>query len=66
MWIPSKAALRAGKIDANQWNYDSIGYSSIALGTNSIAHGYYSLSMGMNTEAKGVASIALGLRDSDC
>ncbi len=46
MWIPSKAAFRAGLVTADKWDAANIGTQSIAMGydnqanTNSVAIGY--------------------------
>ncbi|MFA4906457.1 MAG: hypothetical protein WC645_08150, partial [Candidatus Margulisiibacteriota bacterium] len=74
MWIPSKAAFRAGYVDGAQWDDASIGsystamgayttasgYSSIALGNGATANGYSSTAMGRDTIANGLISTALG------
>ena len=42
MWLPSKAALRAGylnKFNSQNWDHDSIGKYSVAFGSNSQALG---------------------------
>jgi hypothetical protein len=40
MWIPEKAAFRAGAIDASQWNNSNIGLYSAALGYSTTAESY--------------------------
>ena len=43
MWIPDKAALRAGAVNGNQWQPDSIGfYSSVTGGLDNKVKGQYS------------------------
>jgi hypothetical protein len=32
MWVPSRAAFRAGMVDGAQWNHDSIGYATFSGG----------------------------------
>jgi hypothetical protein len=32
MWYADKAALRVGRVTANQWDKDSIGLYSVAMG----------------------------------
>ncbi|MBM2816769.1 MAG: hypothetical protein HW421_3531 [Ignavibacteria bacterium] len=65
MWIPEKAAIRAGRIEgagATLWNYNynHIGDYSVAMGLNCEADGDYSLAIGTHCYANGIASIALG------
>lgn len=60
MWYPRKAAFRAGYINGNQWDADSIGNYSTAMGQNSLASGEYSTSMGEETKASGYAAVAMG------
>jgi hypothetical protein len=74
MWYPDKAAFRAGYVDNNNWDKDSIGqYSfasgnktrasgltSTALGFLSKAFGNYSTAIGFSANAGGVFSVALG------
>src|SRR4030095_11451175 len=59
MWYPDKAAFRAGYVSGTQWNKDSIGIHSIAMGQNSKATGFSSVSMGSSI-ARGDYSVALG------
>ncbi len=61
MWIPSKFAFRAGQVSSNQWDNDSIGAYSAALGANNKAVGAYSFAAGLGCTARGNgASIAMG------
>ncbi|MGI6475881.1 MAG: tail fiber domain-containing protein [Candidatus Dojkabacteria bacterium] len=60
MWIPSKAAFRAGYVDSTQWNAANIGDYSVAMGYNTIASGEDSTAMGSATTAYGYASTAMG------
>ena len=63
MWLPSKAALRAGylnKFNSQNWDHDSIGKYSVAFGSNSQALGNNSLAMGTACYASGFGSIAIG------
>ncbi len=62
MWIPEKAAFRAGKVDGEQWDMDSIGVSSTALGGSTIASGNTSIATGGQTVASGPASTAMGFK----
>jgi hypothetical protein len=74
MWYPDKAAFRVGRVWGDQWNKDSIGDYSVAMGENTkakgwcsfavgretIASGWYSAAMGVNTTSSGLYSIAMG------
>ncbi len=74
MWYPQKAAFRAGQVNGNDWDKDSIGvYSaafgenvkaisanSFATGLNAVSRGNYSVSLGLNTLASGYASASIG------
>lgn len=60
MWIPSKSALRAGYADHNEWNYDSIGASSLALGKEVRATGAYAVALGLGTTASGYNAMSTG------
>ena len=75
MWYPAKGALRAGAVGGNQWDADSIGYHSIAMGIDAVASADGSVALGLNTRAvnggltslgahtiaSGVASTAMGI-----
>ncbi len=60
MWYPQKAALRAGLAFGNQWDKDSIGIMSIALGNSTKAKGESSFASGAGTNASGLRSTAMG------
>jgi len=60
MWYPDKAAFRAGRVEGMQWNKDSIGNYSVAMGVNTKASGSQSIAIGTGTYASGVASTAMG------
>ncbi|MFA5061586.1 MAG: tail fiber domain-containing protein [Patescibacteria group bacterium] len=60
MWIPSKAAFRAGIVDGTQWDDALIGDRSVAMGGNTVASGYTSTAMGSRSVASGNYSTALG------
>lgn len=51
MWIPAKAALRAGEIDGNQWDAANIGSWSLAIGNNNVAAADYSVALGNGAHA---------------
>ncbi len=59
MWVPAKAAFRAGGVDSDQWDDVDIGLYSIALGQNSKASGSNSFAVGPAT-ASGTFSVAMG------
>jgi hypothetical protein len=60
MWIPDKAAFRAGSVDGTQWDDVNIGNRSTAIGYNTMASGNYSTAMGRETTASGTYSTAMG------
>ena len=63
MWVPEKAAFRAGFISGtpgNQWDADSIGFASFAGGENNKAKGTNSMAMGFSNSATGNSSSSLG------
>jgi len=61
IWYPDKAAFRAGYVDGTQWNKDSLGTYSIAMGFDTKAKGNWSTALGVNTIASGIyGSTALG------
>lgn len=53
MWIPTKAAFRAGTVTGTEWN-------DVSIGTNSFAFGYNAKASGGNSVAMGAGSIATG------
>ncbi|MFL9483318.1 tail fiber domain-containing protein [Chitinophagaceae bacterium LWZ2-11] len=59
-WNAVKGALRAGTIASRNWNSDSVGQNSMALGYNCKAIGDYSVAMGGNSTASGPGSLAIG------
>jgi hypothetical protein len=61
MWYPDKAALRVGRVTDKQWDKDSIGLYSIAMGINITAKADYSFAMGYETIASGDNSTAMGI-----
>ncbi len=64
MWIPSKAAFRAGTVDGTQWNNANVGSYSVAFGNNTTASGSYSVAFGNSTTASGDRSAAFGNSNS--
>src|SRR5215208_3673502 len=59
MWYPNKAAFRAGRIDAAQWDDGSIGQWSAAFGENTTASGTHSVAMNGGTTASADRSVAM-------
>ena len=61
MWIAPKSAIRIGLFENNgSSDYNSIGHSSIAFGTDVRASGTTSAAIGYYNKATGISSIALG------
>jgi hypothetical protein len=61
MWIPERAAFRAGYVGGTQWDEVNIGYYSTANGYNTTASGNYSIAMGYETIASSMYSTAMGI-----
>ena len=62
MWIPEKAAIRAGYVSGNQWN--TIGNYSAAFGNDCEASGDNSVAFGVGNTACGVGSLAFGIKET--
>ena len=60
MFVPNKAAFRAGAVSATQWNHANIGNYSAAFGNNTVASGENSFAAGSDSYANGVNSFATG------
>ena len=60
MWYTQKGAFRAGWVEDNRWDKDSIGIFSIALGHSVLASYTGSVAMGIRTQSRNFASTALG------
>lgn len=60
MWIPRKAAFRAGQARGDSWNVNNIGNFSIAFGWGTLASGDYALAAGYQAKAEGISSFAFG------
>ncbi len=60
MWIPIKAAFRAGYVNGTQWDNANVGEYSIALGSNVTASGNNSIAFGDTTIASGAFSMVFG------
>ncbi len=60
MWVPAKAAFRAGNVSGTQWDDANIGQNSFASGSMVTASGNYSTAMGYNSNASLDYCFALG------
>jgi hypothetical protein len=60
MWIPEKAAFRAGEVTAAQWDDENIGAKSVGIGYNAIASGNRSYAIGTAARATGAHTYAFG------
>lgn len=60
MWLPRKAAFRAGYVNGTQWDDANIGTFSTAFGENVRASGDFSFAAGRNTVAANGSSVAMG------
>jgi hypothetical protein len=62
MWVPAKAAFRAGTANGPTWDDANIGLRSVAYGFATTASGSYSTASGGYTTASGSGSTAMGSR----
>ncbi len=65
MWYPDRAAFRAGYVGyfgGTEWDKDSIGNYSIAVGYSTMAKGVASVAMGSLSKASGSNSVAMGFQ----
>ncbi len=60
MWVPAKAAFRAGAVAGTQWDDSSIGNYSVAFGQNNTVSGNYSAAVGWASNVAGDYSFASG------
>lgn len=60
MWLPSKYAFLAGRVESNIWDADSIGIGAVAFGLENKVSNSYVFSSGSYNEVSGSNSIALG------
>ena len=60
IWLPKKAAFRAGYAIVNDWEENLIGVNSFAVGYGPKATGLSSISIGNNSQALAENAIALG------
>lgn len=65
MWVPNRAALRAGSVSGPLWDADSIGVGSLALGTDAAATDSHSVAIGHNVRATASNSMAFGFGGKD-
>lgn len=64
IWHANRAAFRAGYVNYNQWDEDSIGYYSFATGADNVAKGDYSAAVGSANIARGNYTFAAGINNS--
>ncbi|NOT51869.1 MAG: hypothetical protein HOP10_11405 [Chitinophagaceae bacterium] len=64
MWYPDKAAFRVGYVDGTNWDRDSIGNYSVALGNNNRVKGHSSFAVGTGNIASGTNSTSIGMSNS--
>ncbi|MDO8625833.1 MAG: hypothetical protein Q7K39_00005, partial [Candidatus Magasanikbacteria bacterium] len=60
MWIPAKAAFRAGAVSSTEWDDANIGINSTAFGLKAKASGRHSLAWGVDSVASSDHTLALG------
>ena len=60
MWYSDKAAFRAGEVAGTNWDKDSVGNHSVAMGYDVRAKGIASAAIGNQNKATGDYSLALG------
>ncbi|RYF91719.1 MAG: hypothetical protein EOO03_00705 [Chitinophagaceae bacterium] len=60
MWYADKAAFRVGSVSSTQWDKDSIGVNSVAMGNSTKAIGRETFAVGNGAVARGAASVAIG------
>ncbi len=60
MWYPDKAAFRAGEVAGTNWDKDSIGNHSVAMGYDTKAKGITSVAIGNSSAATADYAVALG------
>jgi hypothetical protein len=60
MWYPDKAAFRSGYVENFNWDKDSIGNYSFAVGRNTKAKGESSMAIGVGASALNLNTVAIG------
>ena len=63
MWIPAKAALRAGSAGSSEFDDVNIGMNSLVIGRNSVANNDGSIALGDTITASGSHAVALGVNN---
>ncbi len=63
MWVPNKAAFRAGSVNNTQWDDANIGNYSVAFGLNNKASGNTSAVFGTGNTASGGDAFAAGFNN---
>ncbi|MFO7614611.1 MAG: tail fiber domain-containing protein [Bacteroidales bacterium] len=61
LFYPLKSAFRAGYVEGAQWDHNTIGEYSAAMGHSTVASGLYSFAGGIYAVAGGNYSVAMGL-----
>jgi hypothetical protein len=64
MWIPGKAAFRAGEIYDTEWDDINIGSHSFAAGFDTKASGTFSTALGSSAYAAGLSSASIGQQNT--
>lgn len=60
MWMPEKAAFRAGTVTGAHWDAQNIGSYSVGMGYNPTASGEFSIALGIASKALNSESFAIG------
>ena len=60
IWYASKGAFRAGTVAYTKWDIAQVGYSSMALGANTVASGNNSVAIGTGSTASESLAIVMG------
>jgi len=60
MWLPARAAFRAGETDGNSWDDANVGAHSVAMGFATLASGTTAFAMGEGTRALNGSTVAFG------
>lgn len=60
IWIPGRAAFRAGGVNGTQWDAGNVGTYSLATGWSNVAVGFASSALGLFSSATGTGAVAAG------
>lgn len=60
MWYSQKGAFRAGWVEDDRWNKDSIGVFSIGMGHSVLASNTGTVALGVRSNARGFGAAAIG------